>query len=117
MEMKTKPPFKMDDDIPKKLNVLEQRIRDLMDKKSDLNEIDNDAEIRDQLFDLELDYLKSGEKVNYKKYRLMGIQDKYLIRQLLDWDNLYFAYMHYHKKNIDDAKQSLRDEVSTDELD
>ncbi len=115
--MKTKPPFNLDNDMFTKLKVLENRIRDWMDKKSDLIGIDNDTEIRDQLFDIELDYLNSGEKVNYKKYRLMGIQDKYLMRQLLDWDNLYFAYMHYHRKNINDAIQSLRDETSTDELD
>ncbi len=61
-------------------------------------------------------YLKLGEKANYKKYRLMGIKDKYLIRQLLDLDNMYFAYMWYHRKDIDDSIQSLRDETSTDEL-
>jgi len=62
-------------------------------------------------------YLKLGEKVNYKKYRLMGIQDKYLLRQLLDLDNLYFTHMYYHRKDVDDTIQSLRDETSTDELD
>jgi hypothetical protein len=62
-------------------------------------------------------YLKLGEKVNYKKYRLMGIKDKYLIRQLLDLDNLFFTFIYYHRKDIDDITQSLKDETSTNELD
>lgn len=62
-------------------------------------------------------YLKIGEKINIKKYRLMGIQDKYLIRQLLDLDNLYFTFIYYHRKDIDTIIQSLRDETSADELD
>jgi hypothetical protein len=55
--------------------------------------------------------------VNYKRYRLLGITDKNFIRQLLDLDNRYFALMHYHRKDIDDSIQSLRDEISTVELD
>jgi len=62
-------------------------------------------------------FLKKAEKVRYKKYRLMGITDKYLIRQLLDLDNLYFFNMWLHRKDTDEAIQSLRDEISTDELD
>ena len=62
-------------------------------------------------------YLKLGEKIRHKKYRLLGIKDKILLRQLLDLDNWYFTYMWYHRKDIDDITQSLRDETSIDELD
>ena len=52
--MKTKPPFDLDDDITTKLNVLEQQIRDWMNKKYDLLGIDNDPEIRDKLFEINM---------------------------------------------------------------
>jgi hypothetical protein len=62
-------------------------------------------------------HLKLAEKVRYKQYRLMGIDDRELIRTFLDLDNLWFTHMWYHRKDIDDSIQSLRDEISTDELD
>jgi len=52
--MKTKPPFNLDDDITTKLNVLEQRIRDWMNKRSDLIGIDNDTEHRDKLYEIDM---------------------------------------------------------------
>ncbi len=52
--MKTKPPFDLDDDISTKLDVLEQRIRDWMNKKYDLLGIDNDPGIRDKLFEIDM---------------------------------------------------------------
>ncbi len=52
--MKTKPPFDLDDDITTKLDVLEQRIRDWMNKRSDLIGIDNDTELREKLFEIDM---------------------------------------------------------------
>ena len=52
--MKTKPLFNLDDDISTKLDVLEKRIRDWMNKKYDLLEIERDTEIRDKLFDIDM---------------------------------------------------------------
>jgi hypothetical protein len=52
--MKTKPPFNLKDDTSTKLEVLEKRIRDWMNKKSDILGIDTDAELRDKLFDIDM---------------------------------------------------------------
>jgi hypothetical protein len=52
--MKTKPPFNLDDDMSTKLEVLEQRIRDWMNKRYDLLGIDNDPGIRNKLFDIDM---------------------------------------------------------------
>ncbi len=62
-------------------------------------------------------HFKLGQKVNRKKYKLMGIQDKDLLKQLLDLDNLYFTYMYLHRKDVDESIESIKDETSTDELD
>lgn len=52
--MKTKPLYNMDDELSTKLNVLEQRIRDWMNKRSDILGIENDMEIRNKLFDIDM---------------------------------------------------------------
>ncbi len=44
----------MDEDTPTKLKVLEQRIRDWINKKYDLIGIDKDVEFRDKLFDIDM---------------------------------------------------------------
>ena len=61
--------------------------------------------------------LKLAEKVRYRTYKLMGIKDKNLIRQLISLDNLYVTHLYLHRKNVDETIESLRDEISTDELD
>ena len=62
-------------------------------------------------------FLKKAQRVNTKKYKLLGIKNIDLIHKLVEYDSLYFTYMFYHRKDIDDSIQSLRDEISTDELD
>ncbi len=59
-------------------------------------------------------YLKLGEKVRYKKYRLMGINDRELIRTFLDLDNLWFTHMFYHRMDIWEAIDSIKDETELD---
>jgi hypothetical protein len=60
--------------------------------------------------------LRLAEKVNYKKYRTMGIKDKNLIRILMDYDNLYFTRMFYHRMDVLEAIESIKDEMSPEEL-
>ena len=95
--MKTKPPFNLDDDISTKLKVLEQRIRNWMNKRSDLIGIDNDTELRDKLFEID-----------------MAIFMNQFLWRTMYWDKLHSTLELAISGSIE---ESLRDETSTDELD
>ena len=54
MGMKTQLPFNLDDEMSTKLEVLEKRIRNWMNKRYDLLDIEKNTELRDKLFDIDM---------------------------------------------------------------
>ena len=62
-------------------------------------------------------FLKKAQRVNTKKYKLLGIKNIDLIHKLVEYDSLSFTYMYLHRKDVEESIESIRDEISTDELD
>jgi hypothetical protein len=69
--METKLLYDMDDEISKKLNALEQRIRYWMEKKYDLLGINKDQDCRNKLFEYDMEIFLNQflwRTINFKNF-------------------------------------------------
>ena len=59
-------------------------------------------------------FYNTANKINRRKYRMLGIKNEKLLEKLVHFDAKYFMYMYSHIIDFNKAVKDLEDELSDD---
>ena len=57
---------------------------------------------------------QTANKINKRKYRMLGIKNEKLLEKLVYYDAKYFMYMYKHRLDFNKAIKDLEDELPDD---
>ena len=56
-------------------------------------------------------FFKLANKINRKKYRLLGVKNQELLEKLIEMDAEYFTYMFIHRQNFNAELERLLNDI------